>query len=76
MATATISLEVDSDTARAFSSASAEDQRKLRLLLGVRLRELTARPTRPLKEVLDEIGLHAEASGLTPEILESLLQDE
>ena len=76
MATATIALEVDADCARAFSAASAEDRRKLQLLLSLRLRELTARPARPLKEVMDEIGRGAEASGLTPEILESLLGDE
>ncbi len=76
MATTTISLEVDADSARAFSAATAEDQRKLQLLLRLRLRELTARPARPLKEVMDEIGRAAEARGLTPEILDSLLRDE
>jgi len=76
MATATISLEVDADTARAFSGASAEERRKLQLLLSLRLRELTARPPRPLKAVMDEIGRHAAAQGLTAELLESLLRDE
>lgn len=76
MATATISLEVDAETARAFSLASVEEQRKMQLLLGIRLRELTARPARPLREVMDEIGQHAEGCGLTPEVLESLLHDE
>jgi hypothetical protein len=28
-----------------------------------------------LKEVMDEIGRNAEARGLTPEVLESLLRD-
>ncbi len=76
MATTTLSLEVDADAARAYSAASEEDRRKLQLLLSLRLRELTCRPPRPLKEVMDEIGRHAEAQGLTPEILESLLRDE
>ena len=76
MITLTISIEVDADTARTFSQASAEEQRKLRLLLGLRLRELLARPGRPLKETMDEIGAEAEARGLTPEILESLSHDE
>ena len=76
MATATISLEVDADTARAFSAASAEDQRKLQLLLGLRLRELTVRPARSLTEIMDEVGRRAEERGLTPDILESLLRDE
>ena len=76
MATATIALEVDAETAQAFSAASAEERRKLQILLGLRLRELTGRPARPLKEVMEEIGRTAEARGLTPEILESLLHDE
>jgi hypothetical protein len=75
MATATIALEVDADTARAFSAAPAEERRKMQLLLSLRLRELTARPARPLKEVMDEIGRHAESQGLTPEVMESLLRD-
>ena len=76
MTTETISLEVDAATARAFSSASAEDQRRLQLLLGLRLRELTACPARPLSEIMDDIGQTAEARGLTQETLESLLRDE
>jgi hypothetical protein len=76
MATATITLEIDAESARAFAAASTEDRRKLQLLLSLRLRELTARPARPLREVMDEIGRYAEARGLTPEILESLLRDE
>ena len=76
MATATIPLEVDADTAQPFAAASAEDRRKLQLLLRLRLRELTARPIRPLKEVMDEIGRHSEARGPTPETLDSLLRDE
>jgi hypothetical protein len=76
MATATISLEVDAGTARTFIAASAEDRRKLQLLLSLRLRELTDRPARPLKDVMDEIGRYAEARGLTSDILELLLRDE
>jgi hypothetical protein len=79
MARATIELEVDADTARAFAAASEEDRRRLEILLILRLRELLAAPPhRPgsLKEVMDRIGRNAEARGLTPEILESLLRDE
>jgi len=76
MATTTISLEVDMDSARAFAMASDEERQKLQLLLRLRLRELTSRPARPLKEVMDAIGRHAEAQGLTPEVLDSLLDEE
>jgi hypothetical protein len=75
MATATISIEVDADAARTFSGASTQDRRKLELLLSLRLRELTVGPGRPLKEIMNDIGDHAEAQGLTPEITESLLHD-
>ncbi len=76
MSTATISIEVDAEAARAFSLASDEERRKLQLLLSLRLRELTSKPSRSLQEVMDAIGAQAEARGLTPEILESLLHGE
>jgi hypothetical protein len=72
---ATISIQVDAYAARAYRQASAEEQRKLQILLSLRLRELTAGTGRPLKDILDEIGAHAEEKGLTPEILGSLLND-
>lgn len=76
MSTTTIALEVDSEAAQAFDAATPEDRRKLQLLLGLRLRELTTRPARPLPEVMDEIGRDAEARGVTPQVVESLLRDE
>jgi hypothetical protein len=75
MSTSTISIEVDSKTARAFAESSAEEKRKIELLLDLRLRELTSRPAKSLKEIMDEIGAKAESRGLTPEILESLLHE-
>lgn len=76
MASTTISIPVDADTARAFSQASPEEKRKLQLLLSLRLKELTSSPTRPLSEIMDDIGAHAESQGLTSEILESLLDED
>lgn len=75
MATSTISIEVEADAARAFASAPSDDRRKLQLLLSLRLRELTSRRTRPLQEIMDEMGAKAAAEGLTPEILNTLLND-
>jgi hypothetical protein len=76
MTTSSISIEVDADTARAFSTASEEDRRKMQLLLNLRLRELVNSPSRPLKEIMDEIGTEAQARGLTPEILESIIHGD
>ena len=71
----TIDIEVDAEAARAYAAASAEEKRKLQILLNLRLRELVDRPSRPLSDVMDEIGAEAEARGLTPEMLDSLLKD-
>ena len=74
--TANITIEVDEAAARAFAEASPGEQQKLQLLLSLRLQELTASPGRSLQTVMNEIGREAEARGLTPEILETLLRDE
>ncbi len=71
-----ITIPVDAETARAFDTASPEVQEKIRLLLGLRLRELADLPTDSLSETMDDIGAGAEQRGLTPEILEILLRDE
>ena len=56
MPTATISIQVDEEAAKAFATASPEEQRKIELLLRLRLQDLTLGPQRPLKVVMDEIG--------------------
>ena len=76
MATASISIEVDEATARTYAEASDEDRRKLQLVLRLRLQDLTVGKPRPLLEVMDDMGEYAEAQGLTPEILESLLNGD
>ncbi len=75
MATATITFEVDAESARAFDGAPAAERRCLELLLALCLRELTAGPARPLREVMDEVGRRAEGRGLTADGLAELLRD-
>jgi hypothetical protein len=76
MATATITIQVEAEAAKAFAAASLEEQRKMQLLLSLRLQDLTMPQGKSLQAVMDEIGAHAAARGLTPELLESLLRDE
>ncbi len=76
MINAAISIPVDADTARAYHSASSDYQKKIQVLLRLRLRELAELPTSSLAEIMDDIGAKAEARGLTPEILGDLLHDE
>jgi hypothetical protein len=76
MTTATISIEVDAGSAQALAQASSQERRKLELLLSLRLRELIKAPARPLSDIMDEVGKEAEARGMTPEVLESLMRDD
>jgi hypothetical protein len=72
----TISIEVDEDAARAYAAASAEEKQKVQLLLNLRLREIVSKPPKSLTTIMDEIGVEAQARGLTPEILNSILHDD
>lgn len=76
MSTETITLEVDSEAAQVFKSASAEEREKLRVLLGIWLNEYARADTASLKGTMTEIGRNAQSRGLTPEILESILEEE
>jgi hypothetical protein len=71
-----ITIPLDEPTAAAYQAASAEDQRKIQLLFRVLLREYTAPSTVSLRELMDDIGAQAQARGLTPAILEQLLNDD
>jgi hypothetical protein len=75
MSMAGITLQVDENVARAFATATSEEQRKIQLLLSLRLQDLLSSRERPLEALMDEIGAEAEARGMTPEVLESLLDD-
>ena len=77
METTPITIEVDSAAAKIYAAATPEQQWKMQVLLSLRLQYLTIEPRRrSLEVVMDEIGAEAEARGLTPEILESILQGE
>ena len=76
MDTKAITIAVDADAADAYAAAPWEQQRKIQLLLSMYLRDITLRPRRPLREVMQELAAEAAANGLTPEILESILRDE
>jgi hypothetical protein len=75
MQTEPITIQVDREAARVFRSASPEMRRKLELLLSLQLVEF-AQGKPNLKQVMREISQNAQARGLTPEILDELLNDE
>lgn len=74
MANSTITIPLDPQTARAYDSAAPEEKRKIQALLSLWLRELAAGEHGSLQKLLDDLGRQAQARGLTPETLDSLLK--
>lgn len=70
----TITIPIDPETAQAYNSATPEEKRKMQALVSLWLRELAAKESPSIQEVLDEVGRKARARGLTPEILNSILK--
>jgi hypothetical protein len=76
MATETITIQLDSEAARVFKAARPEDQKKMEALLSLWLKEIATTENLSLKEEMDDIGRTAQERGLTPEILETILNEE
>ena len=68
-ATASLGMAGDSPGG---GSASDEVRRKLEVLVNLRLRDATL-SQRPLRDVMREVSRNARRRGLTPEILQSIL---
>jgi hypothetical protein len=75
METKAIRVHVNAEAARIFEAASEEQRHKLEALLSLRLSDIT-RSKKTLEEVMSEISRNAQARGLTPEILDSILSEE
>jgi hypothetical protein len=75
MSTQEITIRVDPEAATAYLSASDEERRKIDLLLSLRLQDVT-RTGESLDEVVRDVSKKAQARGLTPEILESILHEQ
>lgn len=76
MSTESITIPVDAEAAAAYRGASAEQRRKIQLLLGLWLKEAIAADPAALKELMTDIGGKAQARGLTSEELKSILEGE
>lgn len=72
----TISIEVDEKIAHTFFQASADEKHKFQVLLNLRLKELLSASNKPLADIMNEIGSYSQAQGMTPELLESLLNEK
>lgn len=73
MSTATISIQLEEDAAQIYLEASERKREKLSLLIGLWLREFESIS---LPALMDQISDNARERGLTPEILDTLLNDD
>ena len=76
MSTEIITLQIDQEAAKAFNTASVEEREKLQVLLGIWLHELGRTESRPLSELMDEIGNKAKSRGLNTETLAEVLKED
>lgn len=74
-----VSIRVDADAARAYRDATDEQRRKLDLLLGWQIKECVQRKRhdadRALLEIMKEMSEEAKRNGLTPELLQEILDE-
>ena len=70
-----ITIHVTPEAAATYLAASDGDRRKLDTLLSLRLSE-AAEWNRSLREVIQEASNEDQAKGLTPEILQEILNGE
>ena len=74
MQTEEITIRVDPVAARVYRGASDDERRKLDLLLSLRLHD-ALRTNGSLQELMRAVSRKAQERGLTPEILESILDE-
>ena len=71
-----ITISVDADLAEIYHSASESERRKLDLIINLRLRDVLASSKKSLLTLMDEISREAQSNGMTPEILQSILDEK
>ncbi len=70
-----ILIEVSPEAAELYQSASSEEKERVRILIDLLMRRPSEDDSDFLGKLMDEISDEAEARGLTPEILKSLLNE-
>jgi hypothetical protein len=75
MQTEKLTIHVDAKAAQAYRAASEQDRRKLDLLLSLRLHDVIETDG-SLQEWMQDISRKAQQRGLTPEIMEAILDEE
>ncbi|MBD2327568.1 hypothetical protein [Alkalinema sp. FACHB-956] len=74
-----ISVQVPPDIAQAYRQSSLEERQQLAMRIGAILRQNFSQPVeayQQLQRSMDKLAAEAQQNGLTPEMLESILNDE
>jgi hypothetical protein len=69
-----ITIQVEPEIAKAYREAEPEKQQKIQIFLNIMLQKAVSQ--KPLLDIMEEASQQAIAKGMTPEILESILNDE
>ncbi|QYX33140.1 hypothetical protein [Sphaerospermopsis torques-reginae] len=69
-----ITIQVDPEIAKAYREAEPEKQQKIQMFLKTMLQKAVSE--KPLLDIMEAASQQAIANGITPEILESILNDE
>jgi hypothetical protein len=69
-----ITIQVDPEIAKAYREAEPEKQRKIQIFVNIMLQKGVSQ--KPLLDIMEDASQQAIANGMTPEILESILNDE
>jgi len=67
-----VNIPLDNETAKIYEKAPQADKKKMQVLLSLWLREFE-KPSVSLDELMDDVSRKAQERGLTPEILEAIL---
>jgi hypothetical protein len=79
LASSEITIQVPADVAEIYRHSSDEERQQLSMRIGAIVRQGLNRQEGtyiPLKESMNRLAAEAQQNGLTPEILESILNDE
>lgn len=69
-----LQIEVESEIADLYKTIDSSQKKKINLLLAIWLKEAITNKL-SLEEIMEKCSQEAQANGLTPEILDSILQE-
>jgi hypothetical protein len=76
MPNTTIMIPVDTVTAAKYNAATEEERRKVQLLVRILFRTVPLPSDSTLPQIMNDMSDEAQSRGLTPEILDQILNED